>query len=133
MAVIKRMVADLHFPVEVAIGDTIREDGQLAMSSRNVYLNSSERTESEALSSALIATRESLLLGEGIDHAKEAGIRILKGMSSQGKLDYLDIVDSETFHPIASFEPHNRHGKPPVTIVIAARFGATRLIDNMTV
>jgi pantoate--beta-alanine ligase len=139
VAVIKRMVVDLQMPVDIVVGETIREQGRLAMSSRNVYLSDSQRLESEALSSALTAVRESLLLSEEIRRAKEAGIRVFESIAPHGKLDYLDIVHSETFHPIASFEPNsigndaNRQGETPITIIMAARFGSTRLIDNMTV
>ena len=133
VAVIKRMVADLQIPVEIVVGETVREQGQLAMSSRNVYLSDSERMESSALSGALVAIRESLLLGEGIRRAREAGERIFESIAPHGKLDYLDIVQSETFHPITSFELANRLSDSPITIIIAARFGSTRLLDNMTV
>jgi len=129
VAVLKRMIADLQFPVEVVIGETVRENGKLAMSSRNIYLSANERTESEALSRALAEFRSLVLSGEAIDRAKQAGMLIFEKVAPHGKVEYLDIVDSETFHPLTSFEPLNQ----PATIIIAARFGSTRLIDNVTV
>jgi len=127
VAVIKRMVRDLALPVNIIVGDTSREADGLAMSSRNRYLNADERRESIGLIKALNIVERELHAGDTILMAKQAGIETFEAFSPLGKLEYLDVVDSETFQPMTSFEPNRR----PLTAIIAARFGSTRLIDNL--
>ena len=119
---VRRMVRDLNVPVIVDVVQTVRESDGLALSSRNRFLSTEEHTAALALSRALAivgangapagalrAARETLADATGID------------------LDYLEIVDPETFQPI----PHDFHGT--ATAIVAARVGDTRLIDNRTV
>ena len=129
VAVIKRMVRDLKMPVKIVVGETIREGRGLALSSRNRMLDETAVAESDALYAALQTVRNRVFLGDAPDATKLAGIAKFERIAAHGKLDYLDIVDSETFQPVTSFE---RIGTP-LTIIIAARFGATRLIDNMKI
>ena len=129
LAVIRKMVRDLAIPVEIIAGTTLRESDGVAMSSRNRYLSATERQESLALSKSLNIVRESLLAGESLIIAKEAGIREFSRISPQCKLDYLDIIDSETFQPLESFE--RKDVENSISIIIAAHIGATRLIDNI--
>jgi len=102
VAVIRRMVRDLDVPVALRIVDTVREPDGLAVSTRNGYLTDAERRRAPSLHRALVARDPALV---------------------DGDLDYLAVVDPDTFETV---EPR------PGTIVIgAARFGSTRLIDNV--
>lgn len=129
VAVLKRMVQDLRLPVMITVGETVREGRGLALSSRNRMLDEEALSESDALYAALQTVRNRVFLGDDPEAAKRAGIAKFERIATHGKLDYLDIVHSETFQSVPSFE---RVGAP-VTIIIAARFGSTRLIDNMKI
>jgi pantoate--beta-alanine ligase len=108
LAAIRRMVRDLDVPVDVLAVPTVREPDGLALSSRNRYLSRQERTSALALSRAL-ATRDL--------HAARAVLAAEPGVEP----DYAERVDSTTFRP----DPHGD------LLVVAARVGATRLIDNL--
>lgn len=127
-AVVKRMVRDLHQPIEVVIGDTIREEGKLAMSSRNRYLSEDQRGQSQLLSEVLFQIRDSLLKGASFAFAKSEALGRLSKEAPIAQVDYLDLVDSETFQKMTSLE-----GRDSGTVVLAARFGSTRLLDNILV
>lgn len=130
LAVIRRLVADLAFPIEIIAAPTIRERDGLALSSRNRYLTSAERKESVALSKTLHFVRDLLKKRHSISSAKTAGIAEFQRLAPHGVLDYLDIVNSETFQAMTSFEPQEPCS---TTIIIAANFGTTRLIDNFQI
>ncbi len=132
LAVIRKLAADLAFPIEIMAGDTIREKDGLALSSRNRYLAPDERQEAVALSKAISRTGELLQARENITHAREAGIAEFERLAPNGALDYLNIVDSETFQPLTSFE-FREGSDASATIIIAAKIGATRLIDNIQI
>lgn len=120
-AVLRRMVRDLAFPTEVQIVPTVRDRDGLALSSRNVYLSPEERAAAPSLYAALTAMR--LLLHQGA--SKAAAIEQAKTvLSPLAHLDYIDLVSADTFEPLPTPEP-------PAFIVGAARFGATRLLDNL--
>ncbi len=119
--VLRRMIADLEFPVNVEVVPTVREHDGLAMSSRNAYLDPVQRAQAPTLHAALLAMREALELGAG----KAAAIGVGKAaLSPSARLDYLDLVDAQTFEPLERLQH-------PAFIIGAARFGATRLIDNL--
>jgi pantoate--beta-alanine ligase len=132
LAVIRKLVADLAFPIEIVAGSTIREKDGLALSSRNRYLNADDRKEAIALSKALFFVRDLLSNGQNVVNSKTAGIAEFHRIAPSGLLDYLDIVDSETFQPLASFE-FQEASDTSATILIAANIGATRLIDNIQI
>jgi pantoate--beta-alanine ligase len=120
-AVIRKMIRDLEFPVEVRIVPTLREGDGLAMSSRNVYLNSTERSEAPTLHRALETLRDALANGS----TKRQAIELArKTLSTHAIPDYFDIVNAETFEPVDALVA-------PAFVVGAARFGGTRLIDNL--
>lgn len=121
--VLARTIADLDFSVDIEVVPTIRERDGLAMSSRNVYLDAAQRAQAPTLYAALLATRESLESGARKEAAVAAGKAAL---SSAAQLDYLDLVDAATFEPLERL-------RPPAFIIGAARFGTTRLIDNILV
>jgi len=128
VAVIKRMVRDLHFPVRIEICETIREADGLAMSSRNRYLVPEEREESLAVSKTLFQVRDDLLAGMPVTEAKLRGIKLFNSLKKKAVLEYLDIVRPETFQVAESFNQLEEVG-----VIIAAKIGATRLIDNLFV
>ncbi|MET0886267.1 MAG: pantoate--beta-alanine ligase, partial [Mycetocola sp.] len=121
---VKRMARDLNFPVEVHGVPTVRADDGLALSSRNVYLDDAGRRSALALSAALDAAARS---GErGIDALVSAAQSVISGEAGI-ELDYLAVVDPATFLPVAEGYTGT------ALVLIAARVGSTRLIDNRTV
>ncbi|HET6511997.1 MAG TPA: pantoate--beta-alanine ligase [Candidatus Kapabacteria bacterium] len=128
VAVVKRLVKDLHLPIDVVVGETVREEGSLAMSSRNRYLSEEQRGQSQLLSQVLFQIRDSLIKGTSFAFAKSEALGRLSKEAPIAQVDYLDLVDPETFQKIASFE-----GRDAGTVVLAARFGNTRLLDNILV
>jgi pantoate--beta-alanine ligase len=119
--ILSKMIGELDFPVEVEIVPTVRESDGLALSSRNRYLDAPLRAQAPTLHRALQSVRAALEAGIDRAGAIAAGAAQL---SPAAKLDYLDIVDAATFEPIQRL-------RPPAFIVAAARFGTTRLIDNL--
>ncbi|MBR9978327.1 MAG: pantoate--beta-alanine ligase [Bacteroidetes bacterium] len=125
--IIRRMVRDLHFDIEIIVAPTRRENDGLAMSSRNTYLAGSGRSDAAVLSRALRLAEQAIAGGErntamilAIMHDELAG-------SPDIKLDYAAVFDAETLEEIIVID------KAPVVIAIAARIGNTRLIDNTIV
>jgi pantoate--beta-alanine ligase len=116
-----RMVDDLDLPVSIAVVDTVREDDGLALSSRNRYLDDEERRAAIALSKALAAGAEAA--SAGVEAALAAAAARVDA-EPVVKLDYLAIVDQGTFLEAAA----DLHG--PALLLVAARVGSTRLIDN---
>jgi pantoate--beta-alanine ligase len=125
-AIISRMAKDLNLDSEIVVCPIERETDGLAMSSRNVYLQASDRQAATVLHRALQAAQ--LLLQNGIRDAlslQSAVHRVLKE-ESRAKVDYVEIVDAQTFEPLT-------HVNRKAYILIAAKFGETRLLDNMLV
>jgi pantoate--beta-alanine ligase len=122
-AVVRKMLRDLDFPARVEIVPTVRESDGLALSSRNAYLTSELREAAPSLHAALEMMLDELRRGADADaargHARER-------LNSLAQLDYLDVVDADTFEPLARL-------RPPAFVIGAARFGKTRLIDNLMV
>lgn len=120
--IIRRMVKDLDFPVEIVICPTIREADGLAMSSRNVYLSKSERATALTLSKSLTLAQEKLDAGERDVTAISAAMRsMLEAQPIQ--VDYVVIADPDSLETLTVAQPR-------MVALIAARVGATRLIDN---
>jgi pantoate--beta-alanine ligase len=132
LAVIRKLVADIAFPIEIVAGSTVREKDGLAFSSRNRYLSSDHRKEAVALSKTLYFVRDQLKNHNNTANARAAGIAEFHRIVPNGVLDYLDIVDSETFQPLASFE-FQEASDTSANIIVAANIGATRLIDNIQI
>jgi pantoate--beta-alanine ligase len=118
---LRKMIADLDVPVELEVVPTVREPDGLAMSSRNRFLDAARRAQAPTLHRALQAMRESLETGSSKSDAVAAGTAAL---SADAQLDYLDIVGARNFEPLERLVA-------PAFIIGAARFGATRLIDNL--
>ncbi len=120
-AIVRKMVRELNFGTEVRIVPTVREADGLAMSSRNQYLDAQFRMEAPSLYRALVATSDALERGDSKRDAVNAGTCAL---SAAATLDYLELVDADTFAPLERLSR-------PAYVVGAARFGSTRLIDNV--
>ncbi|MBH01359.1 MAG: pantoate--beta-alanine ligase [Acidimicrobiaceae bacterium] len=129
MMVVNDLVKRHRFPVEIVACPTIRQIDGLALSSRNVYLTEEQRADAPVLYRALIAGAELISEGERKSENLKKLISSIVVNESKGDLDYVGIVDSETFTPLDSL---NDSGKQ-IRILIACDFGTTRLIDNVGV
>jgi pantoate--beta-alanine ligase len=125
LAVIRRMVADLAIPVEIAAVPTVREADGLALSSRNAYLSPDERRRAVALPDALRAAREAVLGGTPVGTALRQAKQSLVDAGFL-RIDYLALVDAETLDPLDAQGGNMR-------LVAAAVIGSTRLIDNLAI
>jgi pantoate--beta-alanine ligase len=123
-AVIKRMVRDLQLPVEIAVCPTVREPDGLAMSSRNAHLSGADRERATALYRSLRAAERTIADGERDADAVMAAAR---RQLAEVDPEYFELVDPESFAPIRGQVDDD------VLAVVAARVGATRLIDNHTI
>ncbi|TQF04863.1 pantoate--beta-alanine ligase [Kitasatospora acidiphila] len=124
LAVIQRMVADLDFDVEIVGVPTVREPDGLALSSRNRYLSEAEREQALALSGALFAGRDAGAQGPAAVRA--AAAEVLKAADGV-ELDYLALIDPHDFVEA----PDDFQGE--AVLAVAAKVGATRLIDNVRI
>jgi pantoate--beta-alanine ligase len=123
VAVIRRMVRDLNFPVEIAVCPIVREPDGLAMSSRNAYLNPEERQRALVLQRSLRRVEEKFRAGERDPARLVAGAKQLIADEPQVRLDYFEIVDPDTLDPLEQISR-------PALAAVAAYVGTTRLIDN---
>jgi len=125
LAVIRRMVRDLHMNVEIAGAPIVREEDGLAMSSRNRYLGGEDRLAAVCLYKALCRARDLYAVGtrdpEKLVSAAQAKIL----MEPRAKLEYVEARDPETLEPV-------RIPTDQMTVLVAARVGPARLIDNIT-
>ena len=120
-AVLRRMVRDLDLDVRVEIVPTVREADGLALSSRNAYLSAAQRAVAPTLQRVLRELYAALERGDG----KENAVRAARGLlDPAATLDYLDVVDADTFEPLDA-------PRAGAFVVGAARFGQTRLLDNI--
>jgi pantoate--beta-alanine ligase len=124
LAIIRRMVRDLNFPVEIIGAPTVREPDGLACSSRNRYLSAAEREQAGVLQRALQEARTMATRGERSAPAIAAAAREVIATSPLARIDYLDVVNSKTLQPVAAIGGDS-------LIAVAAFFGQTRLIDNL--
>jgi pantoate--beta-alanine ligase len=122
LALIRRMAADLNFPVDIVAVPTVREPDGLALSTRNRYLSPEERQSALALSRALFAGRDTADAGP---EAVLAAARAVLDRADGLVLDYAGLVDPRDFNDAAP-----DHTGPAV-LAVAARVGTTRLIDNI--
>lgn len=126
LAVIKRMVRDLNFDIEIVGCPIIREADGLAKSSRNTYLSESERKAAVILSQSLQVGKE--LIAQGETDAVKIKNAIVKKIETEplAKIDYVEVVDAENIVPVEKIENNT-------LIAMAVYIGKTRLIDNMIV
>jgi pantoate--beta-alanine ligase len=123
--VIRRMVRDLDFDVEIVVVPTVREPDGLALSSRNAYLDAGDRARAVALSRALAAAERAAADAAPLAEALAAARAELDAAGIEP--EYLEARDAEDLEPIESF-----NGRP-VLVAVAARVGPARLIDNVVI
>jgi len=121
--IIRQMAADLNLDTEIVVCPIVREADGLALSSRNAYLKGSERQSATALYRALDAVRCEVAKGEREASRLIAAMRGTMAAEPGVALDYAEIVDADTFEPAVSL-------RKTCYALVAARVGATRLIDN---
>ena len=124
--VVKRMAVDLNLPVDVRVCPIVRDADGLALSSRNVYLSPDERRRALSLSQSLRLAEE--LISGGERDALVVRERMLAHLNAAGgvNVEYVAIVRDGTVEEVAEIGG-------PITIAVAARVGATRLIDNVQI
>lgn len=124
VAILRKMVRDLDFPLEIAVEPTVREKDGLALSSRNAYLDPQQRKHALVLYRALMRVQTLVDQGEArASNLVEAG-RSVMAEEPEVRLDYLEIVNSDTLEPV---EDVSRGA----LVAVAAYLGSTRLIDNV--
>jgi pantoate--beta-alanine ligase len=121
LAIIRRMVRDLNYKIDIVGVPTVREDDGLACSSRNVYLNAQEREQAAVLRKALLDAKES-----GKKSAKSIVdlVRATITEAPLARIDYIELVDAGTLQPLEKAESN-------ALLALAVYFGQTRLIDNI--
>jgi pantoate--beta-alanine ligase len=124
LAIIRRMVKDLNFPVEIVAGPIVREFDGLAMSSRNAYLNPEERARALVLQRSLQRAQEQFQAGERRAAILIAAAKAVLAEEPNITLDYLEVVDPDTLDPIERITQN-------ALVAVAAHVGSTRLIDNV--
>jgi pantoate--beta-alanine ligase len=124
LAVVRQMTRDLHLPVEIVAGATLRESDGLALSSRNVYLSAEERAAAPAIHRALAAAKAKVDAGERDAAAVRRTLRRALKSEPMLHVDYADVVDGTTFRPVERLAGY-------VVLPVAARLGTTRLLDNL--
>jgi pantoate--beta-alanine ligase len=126
--VVRRLVRDLAFDIEVVVLPTVREQSGLALSSRNAYLGDEGRKAAAVLYRALSQAREVYLEGERNPKRLAEAVRSQFDAEPRARLEYVGVVDAETMEKFDRM-PEDR----PVLIAVAAHVGNTRLIDNIVI
>ena len=123
---IRQMARDLHLDSEIIVCPIVREDDGLAMSSRNAYLSPEERQAATVLHRSLDAARLAIERGERDAPRLIAAMREIIRSEPLAQPDYVELMDSETLEPVTRL-------RRTCLALLAARFGATRLIDNLLI
>jgi pantoate--beta-alanine ligase len=126
--VVRRLIEDLDFPIELIVAPTVREPDGLAMSSRNAYLSAGERAQTTVLYRSLCAARERILGGERDCRRLREEMTAMITSQPSARVDYVSIA-----HPVALDEVSTLSAGDTVLISLAVKVGSTRLIDNITV
>jgi pantoate--beta-alanine ligase len=126
VAVLRKMVRDLNFPLRLVVCPIVREDNGLAMSSRNRYLSERERQQALVLQRALGEVEKRAAAGETASQALIETARSIFASEPDVRIDYVAIVDPDTLVDI----PNVRGG---ALVAVAAFVGTTRLIDNLVI
>jgi pantoate--beta-alanine ligase len=121
LAIVRRMVRDLNFKIDIIAVPTVREEDGLACSSRNQYLNSDERKQATVLNKALLAAKNA-----GKKSASDVVVLVKRVINEAhlARIDYVEVADAETLKPVEMVGPNS-------VLLLAVSFGNTRLIDNM--
>jgi pantoate--beta-alanine ligase len=124
LTLIKRMVRDLDWPIEIVAVPTVRETDGLALSSRNAYLGAEDRRRAVVLSRALLAAHQAWCEGETRAQAIEQRMRLELKTTPEVAVEYIAIVEPEMLAPVTAVNGGT-------VVAIAGRVGGTRLIDNI--
>jgi pantoate--beta-alanine ligase len=123
VAVVRRMIRDLDFPIRLVVGETVREPDGLAMSSRNAYLSPEERRLAAAFPRALFDARDVAARGER--DASRLAARVRREFDAAGlSVDYVLVIDPDSMTSVAV-------AAPGTALAAAVKVGKTRLIDNV--
>jgi len=125
--VLERMLLDLNSDVEMVVCAIVREPDGLALSSRNAYLNAEERSAATGLHRALQSAGRQVQTGIRDALTLQSTVRDVLAQEKLARLDYVEIVDADSFAPVA------RIGSRPTYVLLAVFIGKTRLIDNLLV
>ncbi len=124
--IIRRMCAELNLPIEIRVCPTVREADGLALSSRNVYLNVEERRSALALMRSLHLAKELISSGQkDLAHVRQEMFELLT-KTPRVRAEYATLIHPETLAEVSDELPR-------LVAVVAARVGATRLIDNLVI
>ncbi|MFN9880353.1 MAG: pantoate--beta-alanine ligase, partial [Planctomycetota bacterium] len=126
VAVVRRMVADLNVPCEIKMCPTVRDPDGLAMSSRNRYLSKDERQIGLSLSRTLFAAEKQIRSGAKNGPELSSWMREQLIASGVSQVDYAFAADADTLEPLTEV-------RLPLVLLMAARVGTTRLLDNLVV
>jgi len=124
--VVKKMVKDLNFNIQIIVLPTIREEDGLAISSRNSYLNKEERKAATILYRSLVAAKEQIKRGERNPHSLISFMKNLIEKEPLAHIDYIAVVDPKTLEEIEKIDKK-------ALLALAVKIGETRLIDNMKI
>jgi len=125
VAVVRRMVRDLNFPVRICVSPTVRERDGLALSSRNAYLDPAQRRQATVLRRALRLAARAVREAKRPIPARRLKRRLTDLVSREpaARVDYVEVFDPDTLEPVAL-------ARPGVQVALAVFVGRTRLIDN---
>ena len=124
LAIVRRMVRDLNFKIDIIAVPTVREEDGLACSSRNQYLDGEERQQATVLRKALLKGAEMTRSGETGTARIVFAVREMIGQAPLARIDYVGLVDAGNLQPIEVIGPNS-------LLALAVSFGKTRLIDNI--
>jgi pantoate--beta-alanine ligase len=124
LAIVRRMVRDLNFKIDIIAVPTVREEDGLACSSRNQYLDREERQQATVLRKALLKGAEMTRGGETATARIVSAVREIIGQAPLARIDYVGLVDAGNLQPIEVIGPNS-------LLALAVFFGKTRLIDNI--
>jgi pantoate--beta-alanine ligase len=126
VVLVRQMLRDLNFGVDLVVVPIVREADGLALSSRNAYLSAGERLEATVLYRALQQAESAIRGGERVSAAVIGAMRRLIEETSSGVIDYISIADARSLRELSRIPTRS-----PVLVSLAVRFGETRLIDNL--
>jgi pantoate--beta-alanine ligase len=124
LAVVRRIVRDLNFRIDIIAVPTVREEDGLACSSRNQYLIAEERKQAVILRKALLKGADMAAAGEMSAARIVSAVRETIEQAPLARIDYVDLVDADNFQPLELVRPNS-------LLAVAVFFGRTRLIDNI--
>jgi pantoate--beta-alanine ligase len=124
LTLVRQMVRDLDWPIDIVAVPTVREPDGLALSSRNAYLSATDRQRAVVLSRALQAAHQSYCAGERHASMLDGRMREELSREPQVQVEYIAITEPDQLQPVTAVDGRT-------VIALAARVGGTRLIDNI--